>query len=343
VRSDREPIRSATPSGIVAARKKRAARARDLADELHVVLDQDLRQPALFQVAEDLHQARLLGGAEPGGGLVEEEDARALRERAGDGEQAELAERERVGRVVGTVGEPDLFERLVRLLARQALLAPLPGRAEDPFEKARPSPRVAADLHRRPDVGVVRRTHHLEDGPEPGAGALMGRPARDLLALERDAAAVGPQKPADAVKKSGLPGPVRPDQAGERAALDGEANLLHGLDGAEGLRDRVDHEGRRVRHAPNIRRKRGRGRLALSRMPVALGDPSREAPARRPEPFGQLRVERGDLVTKLKEAKVQHALPVAHVRGGGRPVERRSALGAGHVARLRGRAEHRCK
>src|ERR687898_3337472 len=86
-----------------------------------------------------------------------------------------------------------------------------------------------------------------------------------------------------------------------------------------------------------------RGRLALSRMPVALGDPSCEAPASRPKPFGELRVERGDLVTKLKEAKLQHALTVARVRGGGRPVERRPAFGAGHVARLRVRAEHRCK
>jgi hypothetical protein len=306
------------------------------------VRHQDLRQAALRRAAEGLHPARLLGGAARGG-LVEEEDARPLRERACDGEQAELAERERVGGVAGTVGEADLLERFPGLVARLALLAPLPGRTEDPFEEARPRPRVAADHHRRPDVRVVRRAHHLEDGPEPGAGTAVGGPTRDLLALERDAATVRPEEAANAVEQCGLAGPVRPDQAGERAALDGEGNLLHGLDGAEGLRDRVDHEGRRVRHAPNIRRKWGRVGLELSRMPVALGDPSCEAPARRPEPLGELRIERGDLVTILKEAKLQQALTVAHVRGGGRPVERRPAFGAGHVARLRVRAEHRCK
>src|SRR5215217_1432914 len=140
------------------------------------------------------------------------------------------------------------------LLARLALLAPLPGRAEHPFEETGAGPGVAADHHRRPDVRVPRRPHHLEDGPEPGAGAPVRRPASDLLVLEQDAAAVSPEKPTNAVKKSRLAGPVRPDQASERAGLDGEANLLHGLDGAERLRDRVDHEGRRVRHGPTIRR-----------------------------------------------------------------------------------------
>jgi hypothetical protein len=64
----------------------------------------------------------------------------------------------------------------------------------------------------------------------------------------------GRRKPLTQWRRVDFPSPVRPDQAGERAALDGEGDLLHGLDGTEGLRDRVDHEGRRLRHEPNIGR-----------------------------------------------------------------------------------------
>jgi hypothetical protein len=73
---------------------------------------------------------------------------------------------------------------------------------------------------------------------------------------------------------------------------------------------------------------------------VTFGDPGREASARRRQPLGELRVECADFLTKLEEAKVEQSLRVAHVGARGCALDRRPALGAGHVARLRERPEH---
>src|SRR5690349_25071218 len=62
--------------------------------ELHVVLDQDERQLAR-QRADQLGHGRALGGREAGGGLVEEQQARAPGERERELELALLAVGER--------------------------------------------------------------------------------------------------------------------------------------------------------------------------------------------------------------------------------------------------------
>jgi hypothetical protein len=82
------------------------------------------------------------------------------------------------------------------------------------------------------------------------------------------------------------------------------------------------------------------GSAVLARLAVPLGDPGREASARRAEPCGELRVERSDLLPKLEEVKVEQSLGVAHVGTGAGAIDRGPALGAGHVARLGERAKH---
>jgi hypothetical protein len=73
---------------------------------------------------------------------------------------------------------------------------------------------------------------------------------------------------------------------------------------------------------------------------VALGDPGGEASACRLEPGSKLHVECGDLAAKLEDAKVEDALPVAHVFLGFVMRDPGATLDTGPEARL-GDAEHR--
>jgi hypothetical protein len=73
---------------------------------------------------------------------------------------------------------------------------------------------------------------------------------------------------------------------------------------------------------------------------VALGEPRSEASARRREPRGELRVERGDLLAKLEEAEVEQVLGIALVEVDLDALYGHPALGARHEAGLWERAEH---
>ncbi|HEY3051432.1 MAG TPA: hypothetical protein VGJ40_06860 [Gaiellaceae bacterium] len=59
----------------------------------------------------------------------------------------------------------------------------------------------------------------------------------------------------------------------------------------------------------------------IARLPVALGDPGREASVRRDKPCGKLRVERSDLLAMLEEAKVELSLGIADVGTGNGAVD----------------------
>ena len=78
----------------------------------------------------------------------------------------------------------------------------------------------------------------------------------------------------------------------------------------------------------------------LTRPSITVGDPGCEASARRSKPLGELSIECRDFLAKLKEAKVEQSLRVALMDARGYALDRRPALGAGHVARLRERTEH---
>jgi len=168
---------------------------------------------------------------------------RPLRERTCDGEQPELAERKRTGRDVRAVGEPDQLERAVGLLLDSPLLAPLPRRADHRLDEPGPRPGVAADHRIAEDVEVLERPRRLEDGAEPCLRAPVSRPARDVLAFDDDAAEVDAQQAGDASEQRRFASPVRADQARQRRAPYGEADVVDRRDGAERLRDAANLAG----------------------------------------------------------------------------------------------------
>jgi hypothetical protein len=69
-------------------------------------------------------------------------------------------------------------------------------------------------------------------------------------------------------------------------------------------------------------------------VPVALGEPGREAAAGRGEPRAELRVERSNLIAKLEEAEVEQPLGVADVSAHRSARYGCPAVGTRHVRRF---------
>jgi len=204
------------------------------------VLDQQHGDALRAQRLEEPRQRRLLAGAQAGGGLVEDQQRRVRGERAGDLEQALVAERQIAGELEGAVGEADPLELPHRLGARPRLLAAV--EAEGAGEEARGRPRVGPEQNGLEQRHVRPQLHMLEGARDAGARdpalALPG----DVGAEELDAALIGRERAADQVEHRRLAGAVRPDEAEDLAGAELEADLVDGDEAAEAAGDAGDGE-----------------------------------------------------------------------------------------------------
>src|SRR5689334_14551845 len=181
--------------------------------DLHVVLDQENRDRALLAERADEGEER--GGflwVHPGGRLVEEQQLRLGRERAGDLEPTLVAVGEVLCELVVRSSQPREGEQLARLLLGLALLAPDAGQPEDRAEDAALQAGVHADQH------VLERRHLREqaDVLERATDAELRDRVRRLLgdvdAVEDDRSGRSTVEHCQHVEEGRLAGPVRPDQ-----------------------------------------------------------------------------------------------------------------------------------
>src|SRR2546423_11078122 len=86
----------------------------------------------------------------------------------------------------------------------------------------------------------------LKCAREPGAAAALRRPARDLAALELDAAGGGKVEARDHVHERRLARTVRPDQAHDLLPAELEVDVDQRVDAVVGAgdADRLEHPGR---------------------------------------------------------------------------------------------------
>jgi hypothetical protein len=149
-------------------------------DHVHVVLDDEDRERAI-QAGDELGDARGLDRRHTGGRLVEEENARALRERDREFELATLAMRECAHGDVLTTGETDALEHRLSLRVLGAR------------RRTKHAVGSTARRHRERDV-LSSRERREQLGPlihvrEPEARALPRSKSRDVLPREPHRAA----------------------------------------------------------------------------------------------------------------------------------------------------------
>ena len=145
-------------------------------------------------------------GVRPGERLVEQHQPRPGREHARDLEPLApgRAERARARRSCRSF-EPDQLEHLQRMRARVAAMRMAQERA---------------DHHVVEHGHVLERRRHLEGAPDAEPRVLLGRGARHVGAVERDAAGGRQRVAGEAVEEGRLAGAVRADQADDLALVD---------------------------------------------------------------------------------------------------------------------------
>ncbi len=138
--------------------------------EFHVVLDQQDGQMVGAQRTQQFGELELFLAAQAGGRLVEHEQRRIGRQRAGDLEHALVAERQIAGKFERLFAEADPFELPHRLVAGAGFFRLV--QAQRAGEQAGPGARIGAEQH------VVEQRHAraqldvLEGARDSGAGDL---------------------------------------------------------------------------------------------------------------------------------------------------------------------------
>ena len=248
---------------------------RDALDDVHVVLDHEDRVAAVrAQLLDQLRDLVRLGRVHPGGGLVEQEQARIGRHRAGDLQAAPVRVRERIRRLVPAVAHQPLAEEAELLLGEgsdRLLLTPHPGRPQDRAHDARPRVAVGRRRHVLLDRHVQEEPKRLERARDALAVDLVRREPDDRLALERDLSLVDLVHARHEVEERRLARAVRPDHAHDLVLVDVEVEVRDHLQAAEGLRDarELEHPRRHQMTSTFFWPKRPSGRIVITAISIA--------------------------------------------------------------------------
>ena len=165
---------------------------------------------------------------EAGGGLVGQDDAGLLGQRAGDGHSLLLATRQRIGAPVGQLREANLAQAFEGELAVAA--GELPEEAWPRGQVAESAGKDVLEHGGAPDKVELLEDHadapaHVAQGPRVGP---RHRPAVHWTRARR-----GLHQAIDRPQEGGLPGSAPPDDDDELGALDREVHAVEG-DGGRG-------------------------------------------------------------------------------------------------------------
>ena len=223
------------------------------------MLDQEDRHVAVGQEAgEGLDRLRGLLDREPLGRLVEQQQARLLRQGHRDFEEPLVAMRQQAGRLVGNPAEAEPFERAVgpasglRQCRGAATELPAPG-----FARLGGKPGILARAHLREEGGQLKGAgdaaladpRHREPGHR-----FAGKPHAALCRLDH---------PGDQVEQRRFAGAVGADDGAHLAFLDPHRHMVDRDEAAEAAGQLIEFE---QRHDRVPLRARG-GRTGPSRGP----------------------------------------------------------------------------
>src|SRR5438105_5988591 len=221
----------------------------DFGDQRHVVLDEEDPHSGFGDVVgENLAEGVGLGGIQPRGRLVQQQELERRGDRPGQLHQAPLAGRQIDDRLPGHVTDA----------------APLHGVGCPPLDLLcflrsgveRPEHPETGEVCRRPGLHVLldrkalEQLHALERAAEPPVGPVRIAMAVEFVVAEVHGARLWPVAPGASVEERRLPGAVGPDQAGDPAALGVDAGFVDGHDSAETHRNVLDVEVHAHRQAP---------------------------------------------------------------------------------------------
>ncbi len=204
----------------------------DIADDIHVVLDEHHRHPVVPQRFDVTQQALRQGRIDAGHGLVQHHHRRFGHQRASHLQQLALPPGQRPGGIIGLRGQTEPVEQFPGAPGDLAFLRPPRPRQQggaDPLAAlmACPETHVVEHTHPRQRLRQLEGPHH----PPPRHPVRMSAP--QIVTVERPRPGVGAIEPGEQVEQGGLPGAVRSDQTRDTATLDLEVLDVDGLEAAE--------------------------------------------------------------------------------------------------------------
>src|SRR5229473_2866325 len=228
-------------------------------DHLHHVLDDDERDAAVVDSAEQDDRLVHLAAAQAGHHLVQQQDARFHRQRSRELEALAADDGETLGWFVAPPVKAHELEHLVGLAQCFARRTACTARAEH---------RADADVLAHAEVGEGARD--LEGAGEAEAPDAMRPEAVQHGPGERDRAAARPERAGDDVEERGLARAIRADETEDLALSEIEAHVAHRVERAELARRLSDREEGRA------------GERGHTRFPVRLRKNTRQVNASRP-------------------------------------------------------------
>src|SRR5258708_19234083 len=245
----------------------------DRHDDPHVVLDDQDRDPAGVDLADDLDRFLDLGRVEPREVLVEKQQIRLGVQRPRHLQALAQAQGQAAGGGVAPTLHLRKGDRLPRFPTRlfRAVRA-RKGRGHEVLE----------------DGEAGQRPHDLERAGQAQPADLVGLAAVDPGSPEEDPSARGREVAVDQVEDGGLPRPVRPDQPQDLPLLQAEGHVAHGQQAAEALADVVELEegGHAAAGPPCPRRRRACASRTAPTIPLGtkMMMPSMSTPKKIPCP-----------------------------------------------------------
>jgi hypothetical protein len=207
---------------------------------VHVGRGDDDGHALVEELVQQVPELAAADGVDAVGRLVEQQHARLVQERAGEGELLVHAAGQRVGAAVAEAGQARDVEKALLAGAHRG-----GGQAEEVAEK----PEVLVDAEVAVEAVLLG---HVAEGFEGLGGA-----GRDELAADEGGAGVGDQEAREHADGGGLAGAVGAHEAVELARAEREGQTAHGRGVAEAAREGAGFDGE-----AGGRGGRGRGGLA---------------------------------------------------------------------------------
>jgi hypothetical protein len=191
-------------------------------DLLELVRDEDHDHPLVREDPKGLEELLPLGGGDPGGGLVQDQNSRAEPQKPDDLQLLPLTDGEAPRRSVGIERESEPAGELMELRVGGGSIDPAGGT---------PQEEVVEDAEGKEHEGV------LVEHPDSSLDGIPGRGHVDPRPIEQNLSGVGTEVPGQDLHEGGFAGAVLSQQPVERAGFDFHRDAIVRAHGAEPLVD----------------------------------------------------------------------------------------------------------
>src|SRR6202051_5117136 len=228
----------------------------DAHHQAHIVLDQQDRYAAGFQVRDRTKQFHAFGHVHAGRRFIEQQHVRFRRERSRNLQQSLLGVRQLCSPIIGTAAEADDLQRLSRAVLDLRFILLLTGILCDDAKQGYWRVARAGNLDVFDRAQVIENPDGLKCTGKPKPCDSMWLKSEQLLAVDLNRTSIGMRGAAECIEQCGLAGSVRSDDRQDNAARNVEIDTIQRDEATEPFGHATRGEDRAVAHRAPASRSR---------------------------------------------------------------------------------------